>query len=454
MKNIFLKTALIFIQITWTVFVVGQSDILNNYVKEALDQNLGVKSEFLKKEKQSSKIEQAKKLWRPQLDLNASYLFAKGGRTLAFPVGDLFNPVYGTLNALTSSSQFPTDLENLNTQLTPNNFLDMQLTVTKPLINSSIKYNQLIQNELLRLNDLDIELSKEDIAYQTKSGYFNYLKTFEGLKILGTSEKLLKDVLVFNKKLIKYDKATPDILSDVEFQIANIASQRAMLLEQQELAKAYFNLIRNKPLDNEIVVDENILLGKLAAYQDLAELKTKALQSRLEFKKLDVATAVNSLNQKRIDKERMPTLGLSGGIGLQTESFDFDNGGPLYTVALGMNWNILDGGLRKKKIEEIQIDQRLLDNDRQRLKQQVEIQITQVFFKLKSLQARMLSEDIAVRSARKSYNAIKKRYENDKAILIELIQAQNSLTTSELSQALTKYDYLLAIAELEKVIGE
>lgn len=454
MKNIFLKTALIFIQITWTVFVVGQSDILNNYVKEALDQNLGVKSEFLKKEKQSSKIEQAKKLWRPQLDLNASYLFAKGGRTLAFPVGDLFNPVYGTLNALTSSSQFPTDLENLNTQLTPNNFLDMQLTVTKPLINSSIKYNQLIQNELLRLNDLDIELSKEDIAYQTKSGYFNYLKTFEGLKILGTSEKLLKDVLVFNKKLIKYDKATPDILSDVEFQIANIASQRAMLLEQQELAKAYFNLIRNKPLDNEIVLDENILLGKLAAYQDLAELKTKALQSRLEFKKLDIATAVNSLNQKRIDKERMPTLGLSGGIGVQTESFDFDNGGPLYTVALGMNWNILDGGLRKKKIEEIQIDQRLLDNDRQRLKQQVEIQITQVFFKLKSLQARMLSEDIAVRSARKSYNAIKKRYENDKAILIELIQAQNSLTTSELSQALTKYDYLLAIAELEKVIGE
>ena len=44
---------------------------------------------------------------------------------------------------------------------------------------------------------------------------------------------------------------------------------------------------------------------------------------------MEVATAVNSLNQKRIDKEKKPTLGISGGIGLQTESFNFDAGGPL-----------------------------------------------------------------------------------------------------------------------------
>jgi len=432
----------------------GQNSILENYVKEALGKNLNVQNEFLKKEKQTSKIDQTRRLWKPTVNLEASYLFANGGRELIFPIGDLFNPVYGTLNALTQSSDFPTDLPNEEIQLTPNNFLDLQLRASKPLLNSSIKYNQLIQKELLRINDLDIELNKSDVAMQIRSGYYNYMKTFEGLKILGETEKLLKDVLAFNKKLVKYDKATSDILSDVEFQLANINSQRAMILEQQELAKAYFNLLLNKPLNSEVLIDENILLGNLTQPENIKSLFSKAKQTRLEFKKLEVASAVNTLNQKRIDKEKSPTLAAFGGVGLQTEAFNFDSGGPLMTIGLSMNWNILDGGMRKSKIDEINIDQRILENDRRRLNQQVEIQITQIFYKLRSLEMRMQSEEVAVRSAKKSYDVIKTRYENDKALLIQLIQAQNSLTTSELNRALTKYDYLIQLAELRKVIGE
>jgi outer membrane protein len=366
----------------------------------------------------------------------------------------LFNPVYGTLNQLTNSTSFPTNIENEKIQLAPNNFLDLQLSISKPLINSSIKYNQKIQNELLRINDLDMELSKNEIVAQTKIGYYNYLKTFEGLAIMDETKKLLQEVLTFNKKLVKYDKATPDILSDIEFQMANLQSQKAMLMEQQDLAKAYFNLLLNKSLDTEIVVDENILQGEIQATGNITSLKKSAVEARLEFKKIDVATVLNSLNQKRIDQEKKPMLGISGGVGFQTESFNLDNGGPLFTLGLGMNWNLMDGGLRKKKMEEIDVDQRILENDRKRLSQQIEMQVTQVFYKIRSLQMRMQAEEVAVKSAQKSYDAINARYRNDKAILIQLTQAQNSLATSKMSRALSKYDYLILIAELEKVIGK
>jgi outer membrane protein TolC len=433
---------------------LAQSGILDNYVKEALTKNLSIQAEILKKDKQYSKVEQAKKLWKPSVDLNASYLFAEGGRELLFPLGDLFNPVYGTLNQLTNSTSFPTNIENEKIQLAPNNFLDLQLSISKPLINSSIKYNQKIQNELLRINDLDMELSKNEIVAQTKIGYYNYLKTFEGLAIMDETKKLLQEVLTFNKKLVKYDKATPDILSDIDFQMANLQSQKAMLMEQQDLAKAYFNLLLNKSLDTEIVVDENILQGEIQATGNITSLKKSAVEARLEFKKIDVATVLNSLNQKRIDQEKKPMLGISGGVGFQTESFNLDNGGPLFTLGLGMNWNLMDGGLRKKKMEEIDVDQRILENDRRRLSQQIEMQVTQVFYKIRSLQMRMQAEEVAVKSAQKSYDAINARYRNDKAILIQLTQAQNSLATSKMSRALSKYDYLILIAELEKVIGK
>ncbi|MFT7606010.1 MAG: outer membrane protein, partial [Saprospiraceae bacterium] len=75
---------------------IGQSSILDNYIKEALANNLSIKGEQLQRNKQLIKIAQAGKNWMPSVDGSANYLFSEGGRTIVFPVGDLFNPVYGT----------------------------------------------------------------------------------------------------------------------------------------------------------------------------------------------------------------------------------------------------------------------------------------------------------------------------------------------------------------------
>ena len=100
------------------------------------------------------------------------------------------------------------------------------------------------------------------------------------------------------------------------------------------------------------------------------------------------------------------------------------------------------------------MDQRILENDRKRLSQKIEMEVVQIFYKIRSLEIKMQAEEVAVKSAQKSYDAINARYRNDKAILIQLTQAQNSLTTSKMSRALSKYDYLILLAELEKVLGQ
>ena len=52
-------------------------------------------------------LDQARALYLPSLDLSARYTRANGGRTIDFPVGDLLNPVYATLNQITGSARFP-----------------------------------------------------------------------------------------------------------------------------------------------------------------------------------------------------------------------------------------------------------------------------------------------------------------------------------------------------------
>lgn len=436
-----------------TVQGLSQSAVLERYVEMALNNNLQIKTQHLAYNKQSSKIEQAKKLWAPQVDLNTSYLLARGGRVIDFPVGDLFNPTYSALNQLLSANQFPTDLENINTQLTPNNFLDAQLNLTKPLINSNIKYNRLIQEEVIKLNELDIDLQKIDIILQVKTAYYNYAKSFEGLNILEASESLLKDILAFNKKLIKYDKATNDALYDVEFQLSQIESQKILITEQQETVKALFNLLLDRHLNEDIELDPKLLTFQPELIATIENLQQEALESRMELNQIEVAESINALNQKRVEKERLPELGISAGVGYQTESFNFSED-PLFTLGLGLSMNLFDGGLRKKKIEELQIDREVLDLNRSQLNQQIEIEVLQEYYAIQSLLGQMQTDQSAVRFAEKSYDSIYKRYQNDKAILIEVIQAQNRLTTSQLNQTLTKYDYLIQKAKLDKALSK
>ncbi|MEO0734555.1 MAG: hypothetical protein AAFZ52_17090 [Bacteroidota bacterium] len=100
----------------------GQSAVLDTYVTEALAQNPSLLAKRLMENERAIAVELAGANKRATVDLKSDYLLSVGGRRINFPVGDLFNPTYATLNQLTGENNFPTDLENVNEQFLPSNF--------------------------------------------------------------------------------------------------------------------------------------------------------------------------------------------------------------------------------------------------------------------------------------------------------------------------------------------
>ena len=187
---------------------------------------------------------------------------------------------------------------------------------------------------------------------------------------------------------------------------------------------------------------------------DLERLQLLAVDKRPEFDQLDLAKSVNELNIKRTKKDGRFELGIQGGVGIQAENFDFGEFGPLFTLGLGASLNLFDGGTRKKRVEEIHVQQEILEHNRQQLKQKFEIEVTQLYYELQAIEAQLVSDQAAVDFAKRSYGATKKRYENDRAILIEVIQAQNRITSAELSNVLTQFDHLIKRAEINRAISK
>ena len=92
-------------------YAVAQNPLLDAYIREGLESNQGLKLKQLDYTSDLAALKEAQGMFLPDISLSARYTVARGGRIIDFPVGDLLNPVYSTLNMLTASEMFP-QIEN------------------------------------------------------------------------------------------------------------------------------------------------------------------------------------------------------------------------------------------------------------------------------------------------------------------------------------------------------
>jgi outer membrane protein len=181
--------------------VFAQHPVIERYVQEGLNNNLLLKQEQVALEKNKASVEAAKRLGQPTIALQGSYTLATGGRAIDLPIGDLLNPVYATLNEMTQTNQFPM-LENVREQLSPNNFADVKVRTSMPLINPDLRISRNAEQEKAAIQELQIGRAQRDLTYQIKTAYFNYLQAGEAVKIYESALELLKENLRVNQSLL------------------------------------------------------------------------------------------------------------------------------------------------------------------------------------------------------------------------------------------------------------
>jgi len=154
--------------------LLGQKSVLDTYIATAFQQNITVQQKSIQVEKAMIALKTAQSLYQPNLSFQGAYQSGEGGRSIAFPVGDLLNPVYSTLNALTRTTQFP-QISNVETNFFPRNFYDMKVQSTMPIYNKDLSYNKQLQSQQIELQQVDLSLYKRELVKQIKTAYFQYL---------------------------------------------------------------------------------------------------------------------------------------------------------------------------------------------------------------------------------------------------------------------------------------
>lgn len=429
-----------------SIWVQAQApQILDRYIQEALESNLALKERNLSYAQSIAALREAKGLYLPQVSFNASYTLAGGGRLIAFPVGDLLNPVYQSLNGLTGENRFQ-NIENVNEQLAPNDFHETKIRVIQPLFNSDIYFNYQASKALTRMKDAEREAYKQELIKELKVAYFKYLQTESVIEIYDETEDLLKEILRVNQRLVENDKATYDAVYSAEFELSKLAQSMAEAQRDRTLARSYFNFLLNKELKEPIRIDS--MLQTEGLLEQLEILETQALAQRRELVQISYAQDANAKQVALNQYQFLPKVNAVLDVGYEGFGYTFDNNQDIWLAQFSLTWDLFKGGRNKARREQSEIQGKVLQNQEQSLRQQIQLQVQEAYYQVLASRAAVDAAQAGVKSSGDVFRLIQRKYQEDQASLLELQDARTKYTQSRLNLAVNTFQFWVRNAEL------
>lgn len=386
----------------------------------------------------------------PNVTFDASYLLADGGRTIDFPVGDLFNPVYAQLNSLTGSNRFPTDLENAHIQLLPNDFHETKIRILQPVLNTDIYYGYKAAQANISVKKAKEEAFKNNLVFQIKKAYYDYLKVIEHKRILDSTRILVKELVRVNSKFVKYNVATKEVVYDAKAQLDRIEAQLASVVKNIQVSRIFFNFLLNRDLESEIRIDD--FQGAPREFVDQSELTDKALANRSELQAVNSGIEAQGYLIKKQKSYRVPKLSVGAEFGYQGFGYTFDDKQDYYLLSFNLSIPLFQGGRNQSNIKKATLHKEQLHADLTNLTNQIKLEVSKAYYDyqeaLKVHQAR-LSE---LKNARENFKILQSGYRQNQVLLVQYNTSRNNLTRSQIAEIIARYNIKIAQANIDKTI--
>lgn len=440
---------ILMLTLQFTTAVSAQS-ILDTYVEEGLSSN----RQYLKEQLSTTIAEEesniSRSLFFSDISFEASYILSGGGRTIGFPAGDLFNPAYASLNELTNSNQFPTDLENFEEQLLPNDFHETKIRIVQPILNTNIYYGYKAKKSLVSLNEAKADAYRNQLEFEIRKSYFNHLKVLEQKAILDSTRLVLKELVRVNGKLVKYDVATKDVLYNAEAQLYQLDAQLAQAHKNISTSRNFFNFLLNRDLEMPLERDEPI--GFEREIFSIEKLQNDALQNRTEINQMQSGIDASEYEIKRSKGYLIPDISVAGEFGYQGFGYEFDQNQDYYLVSFNLSWPIFQGGKNKAQVRKSKLEKEQLEADFIDLKKRIQLEVSAAVYEYEETLKVYDSQLAILKSSKENFRIVKGKYRQNKVLLVEFNESRTQLTTAQLKESISRFNIKIAKANLDRTV--
>ena len=333
-----------------------------------------------------------------------------------------------------------------------NNNINASASASMPLVNASLW-------ESLKLSGMDVEMAVEQ-ARSSKIAMVKQVKqAFYAVLLAQASHDVMSQVYENAQK--NYEKTQQRFNVGKVSEVERLRAQVTMLNAEPNVSSAenavllatwQLKAVMGIALDTEVEVvgDLNDYTSALLA----PYVSEDDLSNNSSLLQLDIQDRMLESTIRMQKKQYLPTLAANINYNYSAMGDEELRWFPSSTAALSLSIPVFDGFQKHYNIKQSKVTRNMLALQREDTERNLRIAIRnyndQMALCIKNYQAANATVEIA----QKSYDISAKMYEVGKATLVELNDAQLALQQAQLTQAQAVYNFMVAKASLDELIGK
>jgi outer membrane protein TolC len=413
-------------------------------------------------------LDQARARYLPVIDFAARYSVADGGRTIDFPVGDLLNPVYATLDEMLVAQgqppQFPR-VRNESIELLREREQETKLVLEQPLYEPRLGPAVDARQADTARAEADLAALRAQVVRDMKQAYYRWIAAQQAVTVLDATLDATRENLRANTSLYRNGKVTRDLVYRAEADVLEIEQERLAAASRVRIAQSYVNLLRNAPLAQPLpaatldapTIDRfrARLLAALAGRQlEAQRLQEIATDRRQELKSLDAAIAAGEAQQDLARAAFKPALAFGAEAGIQGEDYGFDEDDRYVLASLVLRFNAFRGGADQAALREARALTDQLRATRELAGQRVRLEVQQAVENFGVAEASLDTAAKRAEAATGAFSITSRKRDLGQINQAEFIDARRAATDAQLNVTRVRAEYLARLAELEFSIGD
>ncbi len=430
-------TGLALLFAAWTVVVPParlaaqeKHDPLGRLVTEALARNLGLTAERLADQRAAADVRAARGLLLPSLGVASRYSYLDGVPN----IGDFVNPAYAALNGLLGQNRFPTNLD-----ITLPQRHDSHVELRQPLFNAGILANYAAARGRADGQRFALLAAARRLAADVQTAYLNEASARRAVEIYAASLALVQENERVAERLVARARADR---SDIEQQLAEARQRDAA-------AARVLNQILRRPLEAPVdAIPDSALDMPLPIGVDSAV--SHALAYREEVREVDAGIRTGQAGVRGATAAFLPNVALAVDYGFQSRDLAFRSSQDYWAVSVVVSWNLFNGGQDAARRTAAQLDVERTRTVRMDLEDRIALEVRTAYDAAAVAHAAIATADDRLEAARRTFQLVRRRYEEGVASPIELVDARTALTAAELNRVVTAYQFAIHYVDLER----
>jgi outer membrane protein TolC len=413
---------------------------LDAIVAEALHNNRGLAQQDLAVDRAAAGVREARGRFFPSVVLESRYSEQSGTLNL----GDFVNPANAALNGLLGANRFPTDLD-----VTLPYRHESRLRLVQPLLDPAIIAGYALSRHAHDAQELARRTAARRLAADAQAAYLSVAAARSARQTWEATLALVQENERVAERLGEAGRATPDAVFRARAERSDVDQRLLEARETEEAAARAFNRVLRRPLDAPVdALPDSLLRFEITLTE--REAVSSALARREELAGTAAAIRAADAGVRLASASFLPSVAVAVDYGFQGSELSFGGNQDFVVASVVVSWNVFNGGRDLARRQSAHAEAERLRLRQAELEDEIRLDVRQAYGAVVVARDAIGTAEARLAAARRTFDLVRRRYEEGLASQVEFLDARTALTSAGLNRVNTVYRYAIRYVDLER----